>query len=131
MATLDAFGMVCADMAESVRFYRLLGLDIPEGAENEQHVDVELGGGVRLMLDTIELVKSFSDWEPASGGHRMALAFRCTDPADVDGTHAAALAAGYRSLADPFDAFWGQRYATVADPEGNPVDLYAALPASS
>ena len=128
MATLDAFGMVCADMAESVRFYRLLGLDIPEGAESEQHVDIEIGGGVRLMLDTVELVKSFSDWEPASGGHRMALAFRCADSADVDDVHAAVIAAGYRSVSDPFDAFWGQRYATVADPDGNPVDLYAALP---
>ena len=128
MATLDAFGVVCADMAESVRFYRLLGLDIPEGAESEQHVDIEIGGGVRLMLDTVELVKSFSDWEPASGGHRMGLAFRCVDPADVDAVHRAMVAAGYRSVLDPFDAFWGQRYATVADPDGNPVDLYAASP---
>lgn len=131
MATLDAFGLVCADMAESVRFYRLLGLDIPEGAETEQHVDIELGGGIRLMLDTIELVKSFSEWEPASGGHRMALAFRCEDPADVDRLHAAVTAAGYAAVLEPFDAFWGQRYATVSDPDGNPVDLYAALPVSS
>lgn len=127
MATLDAFGLVCEDMAESVRFYRLLGLDIPDGAEGEQHVDVELGGGVRLMFDTVELIESFSEWEPASGGHRMSLAFRCVDPADVDRTHAAVVGAGYTSLAAPFDAFWGQRYATVADPDGNPVDLYAAL----
>jgi len=129
MAILDAFGMVCADMAESVRFYRLLGLDIPESAETEQHVDIELGGGIRLMLDTIEVVQSFSEWKPASGGHRMGLAFRCDDPADVDGTYAAVTAAGYESVLEPFDAFWGQRYATVADPDGNPVDLYAALPA--
>ena len=128
MGTLDAFGVVCEDMAESVRFYRLLGLDIAEGAESEQHVDIEIGGGVRLMLDTVELVKSFSEWEPASGGHRMGLAFRCADPADVDAVHAAAVAAGHRSVLEPFDAFWGQRYATVADPDGNPVDLYAALP---
>jgi uncharacterized glyoxalase superfamily protein PhnB len=127
MATLDAFGLVCEDMAESVRFYRLLGLDIADGAESEQHVDIELGGGVRLMLDTVELIKSLSEWEPASGGHRMSLAFRCVDPAGVDRTHATVVDAGYTSLAAPFDAFWGQRYATVADPDGNPVDLYATL----
>lgn len=131
MATLDAFGLVCEDMAASVRFYRLLGLTIPEGAEREQHVEVELGGGVRLMLDTVELVKSFSEWEPASGGHRMGLAFRCDGPAEVDRLHAVVTAAGYESTADPFDAFWGQRYATVSDPDGNPVDLYAELPSSS
>jgi uncharacterized glyoxalase superfamily protein PhnB len=127
MATLDAFGIICKDMAEAVRFYGLLGLDFPDGAESEQHVETELGGDIRLMFDTVELVKSFSDWEPASGGHRMGLAFRCADPADVDRTHALVVSRGYESLADPFDAFWGQRYATVADPDGNPVDLYAAL----
>lgn len=127
MATLDAFGLVCEDMAETVRFYRMLGLEIPEGSESEQHVDVELGGGVRLMLDSVELVKSLSEWEPASGGHRMGLAFRCDDSADVDRLHAAVTAAGHPSVAEPFDAFWGQRYATVSDPDGNPVDLYAAL----
>ena len=128
MATLDAFGMVCADMAESVRFYRLLGLEFPEDAETEGHVEVELGGGLRLMLDTIEVVTSFSDWEPASGGHQMGLAFRCADPADVDALHATMAEAGYRSVLDPFDAIWGQRYATIVDPDGNPVDLYAPLP---
>jgi uncharacterized glyoxalase superfamily protein PhnB len=25
------------------------------------------------------------------------------------------------------DAFWGQRYATVLDPDGNSVDLFASL----
>ncbi|MFL6036949.1 MAG: glyoxalase, partial [Gaiellaceae bacterium] len=28
---------------------------------------------------------------------------------------------------EPFDAFWGQRYATVVDPDGNAVDLFAPL----
>ena len=31
---------------------------------------------------------------------------------------------------EPWDAVWGQRYAVVHDPDGNPVDLYAALPAA-
>jgi uncharacterized glyoxalase superfamily protein PhnB len=30
-------------------------------------------------------------------------------------------------LRSPFDAFWGQRYATVLDPDGNTVDLFAPL----
>jgi uncharacterized glyoxalase superfamily protein PhnB len=28
----------------------------------------------------------------------------------------------------PWDAFWGMRYAVVKDPDGNAVDLFAALP---
>jgi len=127
MPVLDAFGLVVEDMAESIGFYALVGLEFPDGASDEQHLDVELGGGVRLMLDTVELVNSISTWEPPSGGHRMAMAFRCENPAVVDATYAAVVAAGYRSSVEPFDAFWGQRYATVFDPDGNPVDLYAAL----
>lgn len=127
MARLDAFGLVVSDMAASLRFYRLVGLEIPDDADGEGHVDVDLGGGVRLMFDTVEVVRSFSEWEPPSGGHRIGLAFRCESAADVDAAHDAVVAAGYRGHVAPFDAFWGQRYATVLDPDDNPVDLYAAL----
>ncbi len=79
------------------------------------------------MFDTVDVVESFSTYEAPAGGHRMSLAFRCADPAAVDATYASLLASGTNSVLEPFDAFWGQRYATVADPDGNPVDLYAAL----
>ena len=78
------------------------------------------------LNDTVEVVRSFSDWEPPSGGHRIGLAFRCESPAAVDRIHAELVAAGHDSHVEPFDAPWGQRYATVLDPDGNPVDLYAA-----
>lgn len=128
MPTLDAFGMVVADMAATLRFYRLIGLDIPSSADDEQHVEVELAGGVRLMFDTVELMTSIAAWEPPTGSHRIGLAVRCSTPDEVDGTHSALIAAGYRSHLEPFDAFWGQRYATVSDPDGTPVDLYADNP---
>ena len=51
----------------------------------------------------------------------------CGDPATVDATHDELVAAGSRSHLAPWDAFWGQRYATVLDPDGNAVDLFAAL----
>jgi uncharacterized glyoxalase superfamily protein PhnB len=34
---------------------------------------------------------------------------------------------GSGSYLEPFDAVWGQRYATVLDPDGVHVDLYASL----
>jgi uncharacterized glyoxalase superfamily protein PhnB len=57
----------------------------------------------------------------------MGLAFLCDSPADVDSTYAEILAAGYEGKAPPWDAFWGQRYASVLDPDGNQVDLFAPL----
>jgi uncharacterized glyoxalase superfamily protein PhnB len=44
--------------------------------------------------------------------------------------YAELMSAGYESQHEPWDAFWGQRYATVRDPDGNGVDLFAPLPAT-
>jgi uncharacterized glyoxalase superfamily protein PhnB len=127
MPVLDAFGVVVADMARSLAFYRRLGLVFPEGAEAEPHVEATLAGGVRLMFDHVSVVQSFMSWSEPSGGHRMGLAFRCESPAEVDETFAALVGAGATAIREPWDAFWGQRYAQVRDPDGNPVDLYAPL----
>ena len=35
--------------------------------------------------------------------------------------------AGYPGSLKPYDAPWGQRYATILDPDGNMVDLFAPL----
>ena len=124
--TLNAFGMVVADMARALAFYRELGLDIPADADGQPHVDVALAGGVRLMFDPVETVRSFDpSWEPVTGGHGMGMAFECSSPAAVDEVHDRLTARGHRSHMAPWDAFWGQRYATLLDPDGNTVDLYA------
>jgi catechol 2,3-dioxygenase-like lactoylglutathione lyase family enzyme len=47
MPRLEVFGVVVSDMARSVAFYRRLGLEFPEGAENEPHVEAPLPGGLR------------------------------------------------------------------------------------
>ncbi len=127
MPKLDLIGMVVKDMAVSLGFYRLLGMDIPAEMDSEDHVEVVLDGGLRVAWDTLELVMSFSDhWiEPA--GHRMGLAFLCDSPADVDRVYTLVIGAGYARVKEPWDAFWGQRYAQVSDPDGNPVDLFAPI----
>lgn len=127
MAIFDAVGIIASDLGATLAFYRLLGLDIPDGAEGEGHVEVEVAEGFRVMFDSVEVVEQFSTYEPPSGGRGVAFAFRCDSPSDVDATFAAVTDAGHPSHTEPFDAFWGQRYATVTDPDGNPVDLYASL----
>jgi catechol 2,3-dioxygenase-like lactoylglutathione lyase family enzyme len=128
----SALGIVVADMAASLAFYRRLGLVLPPDADGQPHVEADLGG-FRLLWDTHDTIRSFDpSWTPpAGGGHAMALAFECDGPAEVDALHNALVAEGHRSHLAPWDAFWGQRYATVVDPDGNTVDLFAALPAAS
>ena len=122
--------IVVADMAASLAFYRRLGLDAPPAADGEAHVEMELGGGLRLALDTEEVARAIDpSWTPPSGGHRMAIACACDSPGDVDAAHAELTGAGYASAHAPWDAFWGMRYAVVLDPDGVPVDLFAPLTA--
>lgn len=124
----DVFGIVVSDLAASLSFYRRLGLDIPDVQPGEDHVEVALPGGLRLAFDTADNVRSFHpQWSPATGGPRTSLAFACDSPAEVDRTYADLVAAGYTGAKEPWDAFWGMRYALLHDPDGNGVDLFARL----
>jgi uncharacterized glyoxalase superfamily protein PhnB len=126
----DAIGIVVRDLAASVAFYRRLGLEFPEGAKSseEGHVEAELPGGMRLMLDTVETIRSFDpDWREPSGDPRVSLAFRCDSPEAVDSVYRELVDAGCAGTKEPWDAFWGQRYAQLHDPDGNGVDLFAQL----
>ena len=126
MPRLNALAIVVSDMARSISFYRLLGLDVPE-TPDEGHVDTFLPNGVRFMLDSEEVVRSFnSDWSRETG-NQLALAFECESATEVDATYARVTAAGFDGEKEPWDAFWGQRYALLGDPDGVRVNLYAAL----
>lgn len=67
------------------------------------------GGGVMIGA-----ARSSPDWPQTPGTEAAYLVV-----ADVDGTHAAAVAAGAVSLRPPTDEDYGGRGATVSDPEGN------------
>jgi len=127
--TFNLIGLAVADMGKALDFYRRLGLDIPAAADTEPHVEVALPGGLRLGWDTVETIRSFDlEWAPPQGSSRVSLAFACADPAEVDRVYADLVQAGYEGHKEPWDAFWGQRYALVHDPDGNSVDLFAPLP---
>lgn len=126
--SLGLIGIVTRDLARSLAFYRALGVPVPEGLEHEPHVDVVLEGGTTLAWDTVAMVRSFDPgYEPPTGGHHIALAFDEGSPAEVDAAYARLVGAGYEGRVAPWDAVWGQRYAVVLDPDGNSIDLYAAL----
>jgi uncharacterized glyoxalase superfamily protein PhnB len=125
MPKLAAIGITSRDLGASIRFYRLLGVAFPD--PDGDHVEATLESGVRLMLDSLELMKKLDPQWTEPKGHRMGLAFECASPPEVDALHAKVTAAGHPSKTAPWDAFWGQRYAQVVDPDGNVVDLFAAL----
>ena len=129
---LDAISIVTADMAQAVTFYAALGLELVDGGPEAPHTEFSTGT-IRVLLDTEAVMLSIDpEWTRPTGGHRMALAFDCSTAEAVDVTFAQ-LTGGSggdpvaAAVKEPWDAFWGQRYAVIADPDGNTVDLFAAL----
>lgn len=123
--SLGVVGIAVKDMAASLRFYRLLEIEVPAGNDTESHVEAS-AGGIKLAWDTVEeMAQVYPSWVDQPVGHRIELAFQCASAAEVDATHRRIVAAGYRSEREPWDAVWGQRYAIVEDPDGNCVSLFA------
>jgi uncharacterized glyoxalase superfamily protein PhnB len=124
---LDMIGLTVRNLEASLRFYRLVGLFIPEGMESEPYVEIITPNGYRISWNTVELMKQLDpNWqEPV--GQRMTLAFKCSSVAGVDSLFAQLVDAGYAAHREPWDAFWGQRYASIIDPDGNIVDLFCPL----
>lgn len=124
-------GIIVSDMAASLAFYRRLGFDVPAEADSQPHVEAVLPGGPRIGWDTEEVIRSFDpSWtRPASDG-RVGLAFLCDSPAAVDSLYAELTGAGHTGHLKPWDAFWGQRYAVVLDPDGSGVSLFAPAAAA-
>ena len=122
----DAIGIVVSDLDRAVEFFRLLGIRV-ENPGDSPHIETTLPNGLRLMLDTEELVKQFMpEWEKPTG-QRIGLAFLCDSPAEVDATYQRVIEAGFNGRKEPWDAFWGQRYAMVEDADGNSYDIFASL----
>jgi uncharacterized glyoxalase superfamily protein PhnB len=118
--------IVSADLPRSLSFYRLLGLAVPDS--DGPHVEIELPGGNRLAFDTEEIIAGMHPgWTPPTSAGRVALAFGLRSAPEVDELFARVVQAGYLGTLEPFDAPWGQRYASVTDPDGTTVDLFAAL----
>jgi uncharacterized glyoxalase superfamily protein PhnB len=121
---LNALGIVSSDLARSRAFYGLLGIEIADG---DAHVEATMPSGFRLMLDSEGVIRGFRpDWTRETG-NQVALALECASPAEVDEVYARVVAAGFEGDKEPWDAFWGHRYAQLRDPDGVQVDLYAPL----
>jgi uncharacterized glyoxalase superfamily protein PhnB len=124
--SLDAIGIVSEDPTRAVAFYKLLGIELVAhgGAD---HYEATTPSGVRIMLDSLELIRSFEPSYEKVRGSGVIMCFKQASAKTVDELHAAITKAGHKSIKAPWDAFWGQRYACVADPDGNQVDLFAPL----
>ncbi|HYZ90842.1 MAG TPA: VOC family protein [Actinomycetota bacterium] len=113
--------IITADVKASAEFYRKLGIEIPELWEQDgvaHHVDVPASG---IDIDSRSLTRGYNPGWPDQDG--LVLMFDVPTRGAVDAKFAELTGAGYSAHLEPFDAFWGARYAIVLDPDGNHVGL--------
>jgi catechol 2,3-dioxygenase-like lactoylglutathione lyase family enzyme len=126
---LNLVSLIVADMEATVSFYRRLGLTIPDAdpAWADLHRSATMPGDMRLDFDSVDFVSKWDHGWPGPGAGSAFVGFAVETRDEVDLIHADMTSAGYPSQQEPFDAFWGARYAVLADPDGNPVGIMSPL----
>jgi catechol 2,3-dioxygenase-like lactoylglutathione lyase family enzyme len=117
-------GLIVADMGRAIEFYRRLGLDIPPGSEEHDHVEVKMSGLTFFLTNE----SANARWDPArraiSGdGYRIVLEFYLETAEALDAKYAELTRFGYTGHHPPYDVTPQTRFALVDDPDGNTILL--------
>jgi catechol 2,3-dioxygenase-like lactoylglutathione lyase family enzyme len=116
--------LVVGDVDAAIAFYGLLGLDFgpsdefPPGS-GARHANVEPKG--QVDLDNTRMARLWGTDALDAGATVVCFGLPSRDA--VDEKYAALTAAGHRGTREPYDAFWGARFAIVEDPDGRPIGL--------
>jgi len=124
---LNAVAVTSKDIVKTISFYELLGFKFEEHEADAQHVEsIPNGNEAKLMIDSHLLAAELIGAEPTASNH-SGFAIEFDSPSEVDEVAKNIKEKGFAVSKEPWDAFWGQRYAVVQDPDGYFVDLYAKL----
>ncbi|MBL4812118.1 MAG: VOC family protein [Rhodobacteraceae bacterium] len=124
---IDAIAVASTDLRKTAAFYELIGFTFADFADDAMHLEPETApGDVRLMIDTFALMEKLIGAPPRPSNH-SSFALLCADAAQLNTIAQRITDAGHALVKEPWDAFWGQRYAVLADPDGYRVDLFAPL----
>ena len=124
--------VVVSDMDAAMAFYRLLGVDLnlstddwPPGS-GARHVHVrESASEFDFDLDNEPMARLWGDDRLQPGD--AVIGFAVSSREAVDEKYRELTAAGYQSRREPYDAFFGARYAIVEDPDGHPISLMGPI----
>jgi predicted lactoylglutathione lyase len=120
---LSMLGVIVRDMPAALKFYRLVGLDIPRDEDTKRFVIHRMGTGVSIFFDTVFAAHYDGEYRaPATGGYGSMFEFYLGDDASVDAKYAELTAAGYHGRMTPVQTS-GPYAGMVDDPDGNVVLL--------
>jgi uncharacterized glyoxalase superfamily protein PhnB len=120
---LSQINVVHGDVLAAIAFYRLLGVEVDETlpewrAWDAHHRTLRTGvDGLEAELDSAAFAPRWSrGWPRGAAG--VVLTFHVPEREAVDALYAKVTRAGFRGQQEPYDAFWGARYAIVEGPDG-------------
>jgi catechol 2,3-dioxygenase-like lactoylglutathione lyase family enzyme len=124
----DQVNLIVSDMEATVAFYRRLGLTIADTDPvwQDHHRSAQLPGGIDLDFDSATFARR---WDKGWRGGMGVLGFKVNSRERVDEIYADLTGAGHAGQQEPYDAFWGARYAVIEDPDGNPVGIMSPIEA--
>lgn len=127
---LQQVTLVVGSSERSAAFYRLLGLAVPDDAAGV-HVEIpQPATPVSVELDEVASAGLWNASWRSGSGTPIILGFGVASREAVDQLYTRLTEAGHPGVQPPFDAFWGGRYAIVADPDGNQVGLMSPIDAA-
>ena len=131
MPAFTTISLIARDPAASIAFYKLLGLDLEdhsgEDAGEIVHVTVRGAKPADLDIDSQPLGDIYNAGFRSRTSRPLVIGFSVETRDEVDRIHGELVAAGHESRQVPYDAFWGARYAIVADPDGNDVGIMSPM----
>lgn len=125
---LNTIAIVVSDLPATLQFYRLLGLNIPEGREYEYYVEcVSPNASTILFISKRNMLKLNPNWQDNHGKGGIGLHFKFDKVDELEKVYNSLMDTGYKSVLTPCNTKWGERFAEVLDPDGNIVSLFAHL----
>jgi predicted enzyme related to lactoylglutathione lyase len=112
--------LVVRDLGASLAFYRLFGW---QARVTGPHATISFPDGLDVDFDQHEFARQWNRGTPPVEGGSVVITLRCGTREEVDAVYTRVLDAGYGSRQVPYDAFWGSRFAVVADPDGYQIGL--------
>ncbi|MGX6977871.1 VOC family protein [Vagococcus elongatus] len=119
---LDMIGIIVEDMAKAIDFYQILGFEV-KGEKSDDYTEL-VSPAIRISLNSKKMITGIYGFEPALTGERLELAFLCDTPLLLEQKVEQVRRAGFNIFKDPWNAFWGQYYAILQDPDGNYLSLF-------
>lgn len=113
--------LVVVDLGKSISFYRDLGweVSVPTGP----HAVIGFPSGIRMELDESAFADLWNSGNPGPGSGGTVLSIPVPGREDVDALWHRMTDRGHSSIQRPYDAFWGSRFAILADPDGNQIGV--------